>query len=228
MVHASCSEAEPFAIELWGDGALFSRPELSVERYSYDVPTPAAMSGLVKAIYWHPGIEVEIDRIHVINPIKHQVVRTNELGEKASSARALTAARKGTVPTGIDVSAVRQQRMNVVLRDVRYVVEGRLVPDPKCGIDADLKKASAILERRVRKGQCYRTPCFGCREYPAMWKPADPDGMPRSFYEGSGEIDLGIMRHSFVFEADGEVRPRWFHAVMRDGVVDVEGSEVLS
>ncbi len=227
MEAITATAGEPFAIEIWGDAALFSRPELSVERWSYDVPTPAALSGLVKAIYWHPGLEIAIDRIHVVNPIRRQAVRVNEVGEKMSTALGFEAARNRRRPRGIDVTAVRQQRTNVILRDVRYVVEGRVVEDPAAAVAGDVKKGVEILRRRVRKGQCYRMPCLGCREFAANWKPADLGNLPKSAYEGTGAVDLGIMRHSSDFKADGAIVPRWFHAVMVDGVIDVAGSEVL-
>ena len=218
-----------FALHVWGDAALFSRPELSSERYSYDVPTPATMVGLVKAIYWHPGIEFEIDRIHVLNPIRHQAVRVNEVGEKASAETIVrTVVRNRRLPRPLYPAECIQQRTSSILRDVDYVIEGHIVPDFSKGVKPKVDKAMEILTRRAKHGQSYRTPYLGCREFAAYFEWVEPKDIPKGVFDGTGEIDYGIMRHSSVFKENGRVQPRWFHAVMKDGVIDVAGSEVLS
>lgn len=218
-----------FAVHVWGDSALFSRPELSVERYSYDVPTPSAMVGLVKAIYWHPGIEFEIDRIHVLNPIRHLTMRVNEVGEKANAREIVRAVTKRKrLPHPLNPADCIQQRTNSILRDVSYVIEGHIVTDPTKEVQTGVDKAWEILARRAKQGQCYRTPYFGCREHAAYFEWIEPEDIPQGVFAGTGEIDFGIMRHSSAFNADGTITPRWFHAVMKDGVINVRESEVLS
>ena len=110
-------------LEVWGDYALFTRPEMKVERVSYDVMTPSAARGLIEAIYWHPGIHWSIDRIHVCAPIRFTNLRRNEVKSTISARTARAVMERGKGALYLSTSDDIQQRAALLLRDVRYVIE---------------------------------------------------------------------------------------------------------
>ena len=110
-------------VEVWGDYALFTRPELKVERVSYDVMTPSAARGLIEAIYWHPGLRWHIDRIHVMNPIAFTNIRRNEVKDKILASNVRSVMTGGDKPLAIYTGESIQQRASMVLTDVRYVID---------------------------------------------------------------------------------------------------------
>ena len=196
------------SILVTGDYACFTRPELSVERYTYDVITPSAAVGLVEQIYWKPAIRWVIDRIHVLNPIRQANFTRNEV------------ATAGPYQGQISATGQRMQRSSVVLRDVAYVLElhgeetGREDQRDRAANVNIVGKHEACLRRRLEHGRRYAQPYLGCREWPAGVRVVDK--APRS--ANIGERDLGLMLHS-LDRAHGR---RWFwRAVMRDGVIDV-------
>lgn len=142
-------------VEVWGDYALFTRPELSVERVSYDVISPSAARGILESLYWHPGMKYQVDRIHVLNPIRFTNVRRNEVKSKAlaSSFRAVMS-NGGDLPS-IYTSEDIQQRASMMLRDVRYVIEAHFDMTDKAQPGDNPGKFKDILMRRLRKGACY-------------------------------------------------------------------------
>ncbi len=203
-------------IRVWGDYALFTRPEMKVERVSYDVMTPSAARGILEAIYWKPAIRWIIDRIHVLRPVRFDNIRRNELASRVSVNKT---DMQGDRPVCRYIEDDRQQRASMVLRDVEYVIEAHF---ELTGFDAaDPGKHLAIFERRVKKGQCFHRPYFGCREFPVNFEWCDE--IPEPVF--SGEKDLGYMLHDIDFEND--MTPRFFRAVMRDGVIDCR-REVVS
>lgn len=219
-----------FRVELWGDRALFTRPELKVERMSYDVPTPSAMRGALEAIYWHPGMAMKIDRIHVLNRISFASVRRNEMKSKgnASSMKSAMLGKSALPHLGSSSSKDEiQQRASLVLIDVRYVVDAHFEMTDKAEEGDNPGKFQSIFNRRLAKGQCYSQPYFGCREFSAYFKPYEGEGEPTGYYSESGERDLGLMLYDMDFSNSQNITPMFFHAVMRDGVIDVAGSEVL-
>ncbi len=203
-------------LRVWGDYALFTRPEMKVERVSYDVMTPSAARGILEAIYWKPAICWIVDRIHVLRPVRFENIRRNELANKVSVTKADM--EKGN-PVCRYIEDDRQQRASMVLRNVEYVIEAHF--DIVGSEDADPGKHLAIFERRVKKGQCFHRPYFGCREFPVdfEWCGKIPDS---SF---SGELDLGFMLHDIDFAND--MTPRFFRAVMQDGIINCR-QEVVS
>lgn len=216
-----------FKVEAWGDMALFTRPELKVERYSYDIMTPSAARGMLESIYWHPGMRYVIDRIHVLNPIEFTSVRRNEAKSKASAAQ-LRAAAEGKKPlphiyAGEDIV----QRASVVLTDVRYVIEAHFEMTADAASGDNPGKFCDIFRRRLARGQCYSQPYFGCREFAANVAPYEGEWPPRGAYSGVPERDLGLMLYDIDFSDPDDYKPMFFRAVMRNGVVDVAGSEVL-
>jgi CRISPR-associated protein Cas5d len=201
-----------FALRIWGEFACFTRPEMKVERVSYDVMTPSAARGVFESIYWKPEIRWVIDRIHVLNPIRFTNIRRNEVASKIP-AGAVGSVMKGGGPLALYIEADRQQRAALVLRDVVYIVEAHF--ELLSGVD-NLQKHSEMFLRRVKKGQYFHHPYLGCREFDANFELAE-DPIPKSQLEGS--VDLGWMLHDLDFNAD--MRPVFFRAEMNHGVIDV-------
>ena len=207
-------------LRIWGDYALFSRPEMKVERVSYDVMTPSAARGILEAIYWKPAIVWVIDRIHVLNKIRFENIRRNELSNKVSIPTKVINGTNALVCQYIEDE--RQQRASMVLKNVDYVIEAHF--DFNGDEDNLPAKHKDIFERRARKGKCFHQPYFGCREFPASFVLIEGD-VPNS--KLSGNHDLGWMLHDIDFENNMEAK--FFRAVMRDGVIDVppfHGEEV--
>jgi len=205
-----------FGIKLkaWGDYACFTRPEMKAERVSYDVMTPSAARGILEAIYWKPAICWVIDRIHIINPIRFDNIRRNELGKKIP-LRNITNAIKGISPLETFIEDDRQQRAAMVLRNVCYVIEAHF--EIIGSEDNNPAKHKETFERRAEKGQCVHRPYFGCREFPVNFELIS-DKIPKSELEGT-TIDLGWMLHDIDFKNNME--PRFFRAQMIDGVINV-------
>ena len=202
-------------LRVWGDYALFTRPEMKVERVSYDVMTPSAARGILEAIYWKPAIRWVIDRIHVLQPVRFENIRRNELANRVSVNKRDMAEGK---PICRYIEDDRQQRASMVLRNVEYVIEAHF--ELMGSDDADPGKHLAIFERRVKKGQCFHRPYFGCREFPVNFEWYDE--IPSALF--SGEQDLGFMLHDIDFAND--MTPHFFRAVMQDGIIDCRQEEV--
>lgn len=202
--------------KVWGDYACFTRPEMKVERVSYDVMTPSAARAVISAIYWKPAICWIIDKIHVLNPIKFDNIRRNEVGSKLS-AQAIAKGMKKNEPVEIfvDDSAVRQQRAAMVLRDVAYIIEAHFE-----AVDEDGKNEGKHLDtfnRRLHKGQCHHQPYLGTREFSANFKPVDD--IPTSALVG--ERDLGFMLFDIDFSDPKHIGPMFYRPKMVDGVITV-------
>lgn len=209
-----------YGLEVWGEMACFTRPELKVERVSYDVITPSAARNIFQAIFWKPAIRWEVTRIEVVNPIKHISVRRNEVG-------AVGAGRKNANP----ISAVknRQQKNTLMLRDVRYRIYARMVYiAPKYrenenthapGVDENPAKYQQMFERRATKGQCFTMPYLGTRECSAYFSLL-PDG-----YESNDLLqesrDFGIMLYDMDFTDPDNIIPMFYNAKMENGVIAV-------
>ena len=209
-------------LKVWGDCACFTRPEMKVERVSYDVMTPSAARGILEAVYWKPAIRWVIERIRVLNPIRFDTIRRNEVAGKLPLRNVAVAMRDGTTPVQIFVDEDRQQRAALVLRDVAYVVEASF--DFTGDEDHNTAKHKEMFERRVAKGQCFHRPYLGCREFPAQFEPVE--GLPPPPHESlKGERDLGFMLHDIDF-ANG-MTPRFFRPIMTDGVIEVPHPDSL-
>ena len=156
-------------IEVWGNYACFSRPEMKTERVSYDVMTPSAARGLVEAIYWHPGLRYHIDKIYLLAPIRFTNIRRNEVKSTLLASAALSAAKGGRLPA-LYTSQDIQQRAALVLQDVHYVIECHFDLTERAAPGDNAGKFQDILRRRLTRGQCYHTPYFGCREFPASFR----------------------------------------------------------
>ena len=209
----------PIRLEVWGDYALFTRPEMKVERVSYDVMTPSAARGLMEAVYWHPGMRWSVDRIHVCSPIRFTNLRRNEVKATVSARSARTVMERGTGDLYLCTPENIQQRASMLLRDVHYVIEAHFDMTDRAAPGDNPGKFQDIIKRRVRKGQFYHQPYFGCREFPVNFKLCEqiPD-CPESL---KGEGDLGWMLWDMDYTDPENIQPMFFRAVLRDGVLDV-------
>lgn len=210
-------------LHVWGEYACFTRPEMKVERVSYDVITPSAARGVLEAIHWKPAIIWVIDRIHVLKPVRFESIRRNELGNcKVSSAKVSGAMkRKSTQDLSflIDDGDNRQQRATTLLRDVGYVIEAHFELSDKAGTEDSIGKHLDIFNRRARRGQYFHQPCLGNREFPAYFSLIEHEAdFPKSELTTASK-DLGWMLHDIDFANDAE--PRFFRAELKDGMIDV-------
>jgi len=208
-------------LKIWGDRACFTRPEMKVERVSYDVITPSAARGLLEAIHWKPAIRWVVDSIQVLNPIRFESIRRNEVGGKLSAVSVSKAVKAGRTDELVSyVDDDRQQRAATILRDVAYVIGAHFELTEKAGADDSVGKHLDIFNRRARRGQCFHAPCLGTREFPASFQLLE-DGAAAFAIDALllGERDLGWMLHDIDFAAG--MTPRFFRAQMRDGLIVV-------
>ena len=208
-------------LKVWGERACFTRPEMKVERVSYDLITPSAARGILEAIHWKPAICWVVDRIHVLKPIRFESIRRNEVGGKLSAAsvgKAMKAGRTDGLVTLVEED--RQQRAATVLREVAYVIEAHFELTARADATDSEGKHLDIFNRRARKGQYFHAPCLGVREFPASFELIEQDeAIPAVHDDLLGERELGWMLHDIDFAHD--MTPRFFRAVMRDGVIEV-------
>jgi CRISPR-associated protein Cas5d len=209
-------------LHVWGDRACFTRPEMKVERVSYDVMTPSAARGIVEAILWKPQICWSIDSIHVLKPIRFQSFRRNEVGAKISATNVERAMRAGsTGGLGLAVDENRQQRATTLLVNVAYLIEAHFDLTDKASKDDTSAKYASMFNRRAGGGQCFHRPCLGTREFPADFVLV-PEGAPAplsELLESDRDKDLGWMLHDIDF-ANGNTS-RFFRARLTDGVLDI-------
>lgn len=215
----------PIRLRVFGDYALFSRPELKVERYSYDVITPSAARGILDAIYYHPGLVWRVGRIFVEKPIRFTNIRRNEVLRKVLASDLLAAANGADKPIFIDRGEAIAQRAATVLRDVSYVIEANFDVIPaKMGSDDSADKFYAIFGNRARKGRFFSQPYLGCREFPAFFELITDGVRPPEPIDESR--DLGLMLYDMDYSG-ADITPLFFHAEMVHGVVEVVGKEIL-
>ena len=220
-----------FCLEVWGPMACFTRPELKVERVSYEVITPSAARAIFEAIFWKPAIYWQITKIEVMNPIKWTNVRRNEVGAVASKKP-------------LYIEDKRQQKNTLMLKDVRYRLWAKLVfipmkkrvngdskpQDDKGHLDENPGKYNSMFERRARKGQCFTQPYFGTRECSISFRLVDPD---KDVLDAPicDSRDLGIMLYDMDFKANMKTPPPTFYrAQMENGVIIVpqkDSEEIL-
>jgi len=192
-----------------GDFACFTRPEMKVERVSYDLITPSAARGVLEAIYWKPQFRWKVNRIHLLKPVRFTSVRRNEVADKASAASAKKALNGNPAKLGIEVESSRQQRAALILRDVAYGIEASIeildhrfepggdeLSDHECA-----GKHLAQFERRARSGGHFHHPFLGNREFPARceWVEADDDFPPPDDLAAVADRDFGWMLHDFAY-----------------------------
>ena len=206
-------------LRVWGEYALFTRPENKVERVSYDVITPSAARGILEAIHWKPAIRWVVDRIHVLNPIVFDTIRRNEVSEKGPTAGSVKSAAKNGTPLLLQVEKYRQQRASLVLRHVEYVIEAHFELTERAGEGDNEGKHIDIFRRRARHGECFQQPCLGCREFPAYFSLLEEGENPVSALANDAPRDLGIMLYDIDF-AHG-MNPLFYRPRLENGVIDV-------
>ena len=210
-------------MEVWGDYALFTRPEMKVERVSYDVPTPSAARGMLESVYFHPGLKWVIDRIYVLNPIAFTNVRRNEVKSKILASSVRSAMQSGDKPLYLVTSQDIQQRASLMLRNVHYVIEAHFDMTEKANETDNPGKFQDIIKRRLRKGQAYSQPYLGCREctaHFALWEKEAIPTIPET-------RDLGWMLYDMDYSRQDSITPMFFRARMDNGVIDVSDCEVV-
>ncbi len=209
-------------LECWGDYACFTRPEMKVERVSYDVMTPSAARGLIEAIYWHPGLRYVIDEIDVLRPIRFTNVRRNEVKAKLLASDVMTKAKSGEA-LFLSTQENIAQRAATILQDVRYCIHAHFEMTDKANEGDNPGKFQDILCRRARKGQCFHQPCFGCREFPANFRLVEEGETVTSIPETR---PLGYMLYDMDFRDPSHIVPMFFNAKLEAGVLDLRNCEV--
>ena len=216
-----------FCLEVSGPFACFTRPEMKVERVSYDVITPSAARSVFEAILWKPQIRWRITRIEVLNPIRWINLRRNEVGAVVSTRNVQQAMNAGSGNLGLYIEDERQQRAGLFLRDLAYRLHAELLLSPKA--NDPLVKYTEMFGRRAAKGQCVNQPYLGCREFAAAFRPvADPAAESPAIDETR---DLGWMLHDLDFTHPSDPQPHFFRAEMKNGTIlvpDFETGEVKS
>jgi CRISPR-associated protein Cas5d len=213
-------------VEVWGDYGCFSRPELKVERVSYDVITPSAARGILDAVFWHPGMRWIVDRIYVLSPIRFTNIRRNECKSKISGSKVRTAMSGGKGDLCLYTSEDIQQRAAMVLQDVHYVIEAHFEMTAQAAPMDNPGKFQEMMKRRLDKGQCFHQPCFGTREFPASFRRWPGKTVPTI----REDRDLGLMLYDMDYSNSADIRPMFFRARLKDGILEVpdpKSGEVL-
>ena len=228
-----------FKIIVEGDYACFTRPEMKVERVSYDVPTPSALEGLIKGIYWKPAIKICIDEIIVFNPIRFTNIRRNEVKEKIAYSAVKQQMKGIDVSPEIFTTEARTQRAGMILKDVKYGISYHIQLTGEKSEHADESDANHynIMLRRLKNGQCFRQPCLGCREFSCKSiELVDEFPMTEISPELMGDTDLGFMLYGMKFADGGKpINKDWdnpqfsdkadalyYRPHIVDGVIDVK------
>lgn len=220
------SRSPSVKLRVWGEYACFARPELKVERVSYDVMTPSAARGVLEAIMWKPEMRWVVERIDVLKPIRTTSVRRNEVGPKASVDNLLAVMAGRSARLGIDVEEARQQRASIILAEVDYVIHARIGLTERAGPADRLAKYVDMFRRRAAAGQCFQRPYLGSREFAAQFALVDgrdliPEPIPLT-------RDFGWMLLDIDYSDDRAV-PLFFAARLDAGslaVPDPDSSEV--
>ena len=210
---------------VYGENACFTRPEMKVERVSYEVITPSAARGIFEAIMWKPAIRWEVSKIEILKPIKWVSVKRNEVSSVVSAYNIknyLTG--KGEEPPSIFIEDKRQQRASLVLKDVEYRIHARLKLTSKAGPRDNIIKFVEMFKRRASKGQCYNQPYLGCREFTAGFHYTDKNSSDPPPIDETRNI--GWMLHDMDYTTS-KPQPRFFNAYLEAGVIRVPpiGSE---
>ena len=214
-----------FCLEVSGDFACFTRPEMKVERVSYDVITPSAARSVFEAIVWKPAIRWEVRRIEVLKPIRWISVRRNEVKSKISVSNVKEAMNGTRQELAMLIEDERTQRASLLLRDVAYRLHADLLP---VGDDARANPAKyrEMFQRRAERGQCVNQPYLGCREFAARFRlVTDPASEAPALNESR---DLGWMLYDMDFAAVDDPKPRFFRADLQNGVIDLTKAQVTA
>ena len=208
-----------YCLEISGDLACFTRPEMKVERVSYDVITPSAARAVFEAILWKPAIRWHVRRIEVLKPIRFINLRRNEVASVVSTRNVQQAMAAGAGDLAIYIEDDRQQRAGLLLRDVAYRVHADMEVRSDRQDPMPPQKYHAIFERRAEHGQCVNQPYLGCREFAARVRlVTEPSKEPAPIGDSR---DLGWMLHDLDFENPADPQPVFFRAQMTAGAIEV-------
>jgi CRISPR-associated protein Cas5d len=206
-----------FCLEVSGPFACFTRPEMKVERVSYDVITPSAARSIFEAILWKPAIRWRVHRIEVLKTIRWINLRRNEVSAVVSTRNVQQAMAAGSGQLALYIEDERQQRAGYFLRDVAYRIHANLSLAP--GSSDPLMKYTEMFTRRATKGQCVNQPYLGCREFAAAFSLVTPDAPVAAPIGDTRE--LGWMLHDLDFSHPSDPQPRFFNARMVAGAIEV-------
>lgn len=207
-----------YCLEVSAPFACFTRPEMKVERVSYDVITPSAARAVFEAILWKPAIRWHVRKIEVLNPIRWISLRRNEVGAVVPAGSVKSAMNKGAGELALYIEDERQQRAGLFLRDVAYRLHADLEVLPQAGENNPPPKFWEMFERRAGKGQCVNQPYLGCREFACDFRLMAEDGSTAPIPDTR---DLGWMLHDLDFGNPANPRPRFFRAELKNGVLMV-------
>lgn len=215
-------------LEVWGEAALFTRPEMKVERVSYDIITPSAARGIMESIFWHPGLRWVIDRIYVCAPIRFMNLRRNEVKSTISNRNVRTVMERGKGELFLSTSDDIQQRASLLLTNVHYIIKAHFEMTENAAPSDNPGKFQDITKRRIQKGQFYSEPYFGCREFPVQFRMCN--SVPKCPPELEGDRDLGYMLYDMDYSDPNDIRPLFFRAKLHNGILDVpprDSAEVI-
>lgn len=207
-------------LRAWGDYACFTRPEMKVERVSYDVMTPSAARGVLEAVLWKPQIVWRVTRIDVLKRIRWASVRRNEVENVIPIGTVKTVMKRGVGTLGLyaDDPKERVQRAALLLREVDYLIHARFDLTEQADLGDTLAKYAAMFRRRAEKGQCFNQPYLGCREFSAAFAWVDPEGpWPKPIADSR---DLGWMLYDLEYRGP-EPTSCFFRAQLDNGIVRV-------
>jgi len=207
------ARAERWCLEVWGDYACFTRPEMKVERVSYDVMTPSSARSIFESILWKPAIAWHITKIEVLNPIRWTSVRRNEVGAIASEGK-----------DSIFIEAERQQRAGLFLKNVRYRIYGYFTMTARVGKDDNEAKFAAMFARRAETGQCFHRPYLGCREFACAFKLVQ-DAKPLA-QKVNEDNELGWMLYDMDFTDKNNPKPEFFRARLENNAINTDRRQV--
>jgi len=219
------NRSHSFRLVVSGEYACFTRPEMKVERVSYEVMTPSAARGILEAVLWKPAIRWIVTRIDVMKPIHWVSLRRNEVASRISAGTVKTVMKKNAGRLGmyVDEGNTRQQRAGLFLRDVSYVIHAQFQMTDRAGKQDSIVKFENMFRRRAERGQCFHRPYLGCREFAADFSLLSDDTPDPQKIDLSK--DLGWMLYDLDF-AEKIPAPLFFHAVLEEGSLDLEKIEV--
>lgn len=207
-----------FCLDIRGEFACFTRPEMKVERVSYDVITPSAARSIFESILWKPAISWQINKIEVLSPIRWVNLRRNEVGSKISSYNAKKTMNDGKGQLGLYIEDDRQQRASLFLRDVHYRLHAEFRLTDKAGCNDSSAKFAEMFRRRAGKGQCINQPYLGCREFTCDFTLVERDFSPLPIHLN---LDLGWMLYDMDYSNVNAPTPLFFRAELKEGVLRV-------
>ena len=206
-------------LKVWGNYAAFNRPELKVERFTYDVMTPSAARNILQSIYWHPCFDYVIDKIYIMKPIQKISIKRNELKDKIDY-KEIKDSIKTNLPTYLPIR--QTQRNAVILKDVEYIIEAHFVQKENNQL-YDSDKIYAIFCKRAKAGKCFKMPFLGNREFSCFFELVDND---INIQPENINLNLGIMLYDIEFN-NGTMKPYFFNSYVHNGILDLTNVEVL-